>query len=96
MFKKKYRTFQDPNTNKIIKVKVGYSWSVFFCGIIPMLFRKDWVSAFVSFCIAFTLIESIPTILGVSPVVYFYAMVAYYYNDYYADKLLKKGYIPLD
>lgn len=92
-----YNSFQDPNTGRIKEVKVGYSWTVLFWGLIPMLCRKDWISALVSFAIAWGLNMLIPNIFGcIFPSSIFYAIVAYFYNDYYAKKLLAKGYIQIN
>ena len=30
------------STNQVKQVKVGFSWTVFFFGIFPPLFRGDW------------------------------------------------------
>ena len=90
-----YKTFKNPTTGRTKEVKVGYSWTVFFFGIIPMLFRKDWLSALVCFFIAYALNYILPTIIFISPSVIFYIIVAYYYNEYYEKQLIKKGYIQI-
>lgn len=91
-----YKTFQNPTTGRIKEVKVGYSWTVFFWGIIPMLCRQDFIGAFVSFFIAYALNAILPSILFIAPSVIFYTVIAYYYNEYYAKRLIQKGYIQID
>ena len=89
-----YKTFQNPHTGKIVQVKVGYSWTVCFFGIIPMLCRKDWSSAILSFIIA-TILNSCLDIPLIWTSWIFYDILANYYNSYYASKLLEQGYIEL-
>lgn len=91
-----YKTFQDPNTGRVKEVKEGYSWTVCFWGLIPMLCRKDWLTAIICFAVTFALNMLLPKICGLHPSVYFYIIFAFYYNKYYADKLIKQGYIQIN
>lgn len=73
------------NSNGVIKkCKVGFSWTVFFFGILVPLFRGDikgffkmWLLCAVTFCLYI-----------------FYAM--FKYNKQYIEHLLETGYEPID
>lgn len=63
------------------RVPVGFSWTVFFFGIFPALFRRDWVGFLLMFlCSLFT--------LGFSNWVFMFT-----YNGWYARRLRQDGYI---
>ena len=44
--------FKNPNTGAIKEAPVGFSWTVFFFGFIPALFRADWKWAAIMFLLA--------------------------------------------
>lgn len=91
------RVFLNPKTNEYKEVKVGYSWTVFFWGCIPMLFRKDWATAGICFVAGLVLNSIFISLFNANMLLYpstlMYIVIAYYYNKYYADNLLKQGYI---
>ena len=65
-------------------VKVGFSWTTFFFGFLPPLFRGDWKWSLIM------LVASSIT-LGLSNLVF-----PFFYNKVYIRDLLEKGYKPLD
>lgn len=91
-----FRTFQHPETGRVKEVKVGFSWTVLFWGIIPMLCRGDWTSALASYLTALMMLFVLPIEIGYPLVLVFYLVIAAYYNNYYANKLIQKGYKQLN
>lgn len=72
----------NPDTNQIKSVKVGFSWTMFFWGFFPCLFRGDWKWAVV-------------TLLASSFSFSLFALVfAFLYNKVYINDLIDKGYVP--
>lgn len=66
------------------EAKVGFSWTTFFFGFFPALFRGDWKWALIMLVAAsFT--------FGVSSLVF-----CFIYNKLYIKDLLEKGYRPAD
>ena len=62
--------------------KIGFSWTTFFFGFFPAIFRGDWKWAIVQFiaaCCTF----------GLSSIVF-----CFIYNKLYINGLLEKGYKP--
>jgi NADH:ubiquinone oxidoreductase subunit H len=68
------------NGVEIKKVPLGFSWTTFFFGGWPAIFRQDWIPGIV------LLIACIFT-WGFAGVV-----AAFIYNNYYAKSLLNKGF----
>ncbi|KEI09529.1 hypothetical protein [Clostridium novyi] len=71
-------------TNQLVQAKVGFSWTTFFFGFFPALFRGDWKWAIIMF------VASLVT-FGFSHIVF-----AFIYNKIYINDLLNKGYSPAD
>lgn len=67
----------------------GFSWTTFFFGGFPALFRGDFLTFIGTFVILFLIA------IALHPFVAFIAMFvwAFLYNDYYTKKLLEKGYV---
>ena len=63
---------------------VGFSWTVFFFGFLPPLFRGDWKWAIVM------LIAALCT-LGLSSLIFMFI-----YNKIYLKSLLEMGYTSID
>ncbi len=75
-----YATVYMTNGVEVKKAPIGFSWTVFFWGGWPPLFRQDWVWGV---CL---LLASIFT-YGVAGIV-----CAFFYNKVYAKSLFEKGY----
>ncbi|QJE73786.1 hypothetical protein HHL28_12390 [Aerophototrophica crusticola] len=70
----------------------GFSWTTFFFGFFPALFRGD----FLTFIGAFVIIVILGALtFGIGS---FIAMIvwAFLYNSYYTKRLLEKGYVFAD
>lgn len=82
----------DPTTGQSKKAKIGFSWTTFFFGFFPAVFREDWKWAAIIFMIE--MIVSIPTLgFGFSVIGIIFS---FFYNKLYIKDLLKKGYRPAD
>ena len=69
--------------NNVLKeVKVGFSWTTFFFGLFPALFRGDWKWALIMLGAAFLT-------FGLSWLVF-----PFVYNKLYLKDLVAKGYKP--
>ncbi|WP_125768529.1 DUF2628 domain-containing protein [Companilactobacillus furfuricola] len=82
----------DPKTNVTKKAKIGFSWTTFFFGFFPAVFREDWKWAAIIFIIE--MIATVPTLgFGFSIVGIIFS---FFYNRLYIKDLLAKGYVPAD
>lgn len=74
------------------EVKVGFSWTTFFFGFFPALFRGDLKWAAIMFIISL-LIGGFTAGIGalVSGIVF-----SFIYNKIYIKELIEKGYQPAD
>lgn len=83
---------ENPTTNQLKQVKAGFSWTTFFFGFWPALFRGDWkwfgiqlvIEIFLG-CFTFGIGA------GVVGIVF-----AFFYNKLYINDLLAKGFVPSD
>ena len=64
--------------------KLGFSWTTFFFGFFPALFRSDWKWALIQFALAFVT-------FGFSHLVFMFI-----YNKLHVTDLLENGYSPAD
>lgn len=71
---------------------VGFSWTVFFFGFFVPLFRKDFKSAFVLLLIGLFL-GAFTAGAGAGLL---NLIVAFGYNKYYTENLMKLGFLPVD
>lgn len=69
------------NGIKLKKAPVGFSWTTFFFGFWPAVFRSDWLWAVILF------IACLLT-YGVAAIVF-----AFFYNKIYINRLLDQGYV---
>ena len=72
--------FKNPNTGAIKEAPVGFSWTVFFFGFFPPLFRGDWKWAIIMFLIAMIT-------MGLSGLVFMFI-----YNKLYIKELIGSGF----
>ncbi len=72
--------FKNPNTGAIKEAPVGFSWTVFFFGFFPPLFRGDWKWAII------ILLISLLT-MGFSNLVFMFI-----YNKLYIKDLIGSGF----
>lgn len=78
-----YVNLKNPSTGEVKQCKVGFSWTVFFWGFWPAVFRGDWKWAI------FLLLLAICS-LSISDIVF-----AFLYNKIYIKDLLEKDYQPM-
>lgn len=87
-----HATLINRNTNERKDVKVGFSWTEFFWGFWPALFRADW-----KWLIIILLVD---VGLGVfswgGGSLFFNLIFAFFYNKFYANDLLNSGFEPAD
>lgn len=82
----------NPQTQQVKNVKVGFSWTTFFFGCLPALFRGDWKWFFIM--IAAEIIFALPTFgFGASIIGIIFSFI---YNKFYINDLLTAGYQPAD
>lgn len=67
----------------------GFSWTTFFFGFFPALFRGDFVTFIGGFVIA-VIIGLVTAGLGMFVVGFVWAFM---YNKYYTRKLIEQGYV---
>lgn len=83
---------ENNTTNQIKQVKTGFSWTTFFFGFWPALFRGDW--KWFGIQLAIEIVLSCLTYgvgAGIVGIVF-----AFFYNKLYIDDLLSKGFVPSD
>lgn len=69
---------------RIVECKVGFSWTVFFFGWIPAVWRGDWKWAIILFFSTYFT-------FGIATLV-----LAFFYNKFYVQNLIdEKGYDPI-
>lgn len=82
----------NPTTHQVKQVKVGFSWTVFFFGFFPMLFRGDWKWFAITF---FTQLVLGGFTAGIGSMIVS-IVFSFIYNNLYINDLLTSGYIPAD
>lgn len=72
------------------EVKVGFSWTTFFFGFFPALFRGDLKWAAIMFIVSLALAAFT---LGIGTWVS-WIVFSFVYNKIYIKELIEKGYVP--
>ena len=72
--------FENPKTGAIKEAPVGFSWTVFFFGFFPPLFRGDWKWAVIMFLVACIT-------MGLGNLVFMFI-----YNKLYIKELIGSGF----
>ncbi|WP_125589683.1 SHOCT domain-containing protein [Companilactobacillus jidongensis] len=80
------------NTNEVKNVKVGFSWTEFFFGFWPAVFRGDWKWLLIMLLVDVGL--GVFTWGGGS--LLFNFIFAFFYNKFYVKDLIEKGFEPSD
>jgi len=75
-----YAKMMVSNGIEVKKVPLGFSWTMFFFGGFPPLFRGDWMWG-IGMLVACALTSGFAGIIG-----------AFFYNKMYAKSLFEKGY----
>lgn len=87
-----HASLTNDSTRQVKDVKIGWSWTTFFFGFFPALFRGDW-----KWGLIIALIQIITGTftwgISVSIVSIIFAII---YNKIYINDLLKQGYRPTD
>lgn len=82
----------NPTTNQVKQTKVGFSWTTFFFGFWPALFRGDWLWFFVQLAIeVLTGVFTFGIGAGLTGIVF-----SFFYNKVYINELLSKGFQATD
>lgn len=75
---------KNQRTSQYKQVKIGFSWTTFFFGFFPALFRGDWKWTIIIIACSFVT-------FGFSNLVF-----CFIYNKLYINDLLKDGYTAMD
>ena len=73
-----------PDLNIKAEAPVGFSWTCLFFGFLLFAYRGDWMLSFICFILT-CLMGPIPNVI-----------LCWTYNEWYLNRLLKKGYDILD
>ncbi|ANZ59313.1 hypothetical protein AYR59_04500 [Fructilactobacillus lindneri] len=82
----------DPKTDQVKQTKVGFSWTTFFFGFWPALFRGDWM--WFAIMLVLEIVIGVPTYgigAGITGIVF-----SFIYNKLYINELLGKGWVAAD
>jgi uncharacterized membrane protein (DUF485 family) len=83
-------TLKNPTTQQVRRAKIGFSWTTFFFGFFPALFRSDWKWALI---IAVLQIVTGTFTFGFS-VGIISIIFSFIYNKLYINDLIANGYEP--
>lgn len=77
-------TLKNTQTGETKVVKVGFSWTTFFFGFWPAIFRGDWLWAVILFVLCWLTV-------GIAGII-----MAFVYNQIYIKRLVEQGFRPAD
>lgn len=83
-------TLTNPRTNQVRQAKIGFSWTTFFFGFFPALFRGDWKWGLI-IAVLEIVTGSFTIGIGGGIVAIIFAFI---YNKLYINDLLSNGYTP--
>lgn len=87
-----HATLINRNTKERKDVKVGYSWTEFFFGFWPALFRGDW-----KWLLIMILVEiALGMFTWGGGTLFFNIIFGFFYNKFYTVDLLNAGFEPAD
>ncbi|WP_338216159.1 SHOCT domain-containing protein [Companilactobacillus muriivasis] len=87
-----HATLINRNTRERKDVKVGFSWTEFFWGFWPALFRGDW-----KWLVIILLVDLAFGVFTWGGGSFFFNLIfAFFYNKLYANDLLNAGFEPAD
>lgn len=79
-------------THQFKQTKVGFSWTTFFFGFWPALFRGDWKWFLIQLAVEIVMgVWSFGIGSGVVGIIF-----SFFYNKLYINDLIAKGYKPSD
>lgn len=76
---------KNPTTGVRRTAPVGFSYTSFFWGPIPCIWRQDWLSAIVILGLSIVLM-----FMGLNFVLWF--LQGFFYNKYYLEKMINEGF----
>ncbi|CAM3317511.1 DUF2628 domain-containing protein [Pediococcus acidilactici] len=80
--------FKNPTTNQVKQTKAGFSWTVFFFGFWPALFRGDW--KWFAIILTLNIVSGIFTFgLGAGLINLIFSFI---YNKLYINDLISNGW----
>jgi hypothetical protein len=91
----KYKIYKNQHSDKTIKVKNGYSWLTFLFGPFYLLFKMMIGKAILLFVLSFLAILITSPLGGIGGLVVAF-LAGFKTNEWYASKLLNKGYKPIN
>lgn len=91
MAKKVYLKYKD-NDNVVKEGYVGFSWTVFFFGFIVPLYRGDYKTGILMLVFWLTIGAFLYAVGGGFII---NIVIAFWYNKYYTQKLIDRGFVPL-
>ena len=78
-------------TNQVKQVKAGFSWTVFFWGFFPPLFRGDWKWLLILLVLDIAGLFSFGIVSFAANLVF-----SFLYNKFYLQDRINEGWIPCD
>lgn len=71
---------KNPRTGQMREAPIGYSWTMFFFGFFPPIFRGDWVAALILILLSCVLLF-LPALV-----------LSFFYNKMYLRRMINEGF----